>query len=356
MGGDELRLITQAFDANYVAPAGAMLDRFEQDLITCTGIPHCVAVSSGTAALQLILHHYDIGRDDRVWVCSLTFIGGVSAIIHRGAIPVFLDCDESYTLDTALLAEALENANRTNSLPKALITTDLFGQPANLPEIVKLCRPYGIKVISDSAESLGSKQADGHHAGFGADAVLLSFNGNKIITTSGGGAVLSDDRSLVDHCRKLATQAREPVLHYEHKEVGYNFRLSNISAAIGVGQMRILDDRVQKRRAIFDAYQAGLPGLEMMPECFGATANRWLSVAQVKTDSNALIDHLAKHQIEARPVWKPMHLQPVFKDAETLGGAVSETLYRNGICLPSASQMDEEQQQQVISIIKTGSV
>lgn len=353
MGGDELGLIHEAFEANYIAPAGAMLDRFEQGLIDTTGISHCVAVSSGTAALHLILHHYNIGPGDDVWVCSLTFIGGVSAIIHRGARPVLIDCDESYTLDTSLLAEALDKANQTNTLPKAVITTDLFGQPANMPEIIRLCRTYGIKVISDSAESLGSKQADGTHAGFGADATLLSFNGNKIITTSGGGTVLSDDAALVDHCRKLATQAREPVLHYEHTEIGYNFRLSNICAAIGVGQLRVLADRVAKRRAIFDAYQAALPMLDMMPECFGAASNRWLSVAQIEGGAMPLIDHLAKHHIEARPVWKPMHMQPVFQGTETIGGGVSERLYHHGICLPSFTQMSDEQQQKTISIIKS---
>lgn len=355
MGGQEETYVAQAFAANYIAPAGAMLDRFEGALSTYTHTPHCVALSSGTAALQLLLHHYDIGVGDSVWVCSMTFIGGVSAIIHRGATPVFLDCDASYTIDTTLLAEALDKAKKNNTLPKAIISTDLFGQTANIAAIVALCHPLGIKVISDSAESLGSKQADGRHAGVGADAYFLSFNGNKIITTSGGGAILSEDQELVAHCRKLSTQAREAVPHYQHQEVGYNFRLSNICAAIGVGQMEVLDQRVQQRRAIFDRYAAHLnpvEGLHMMDEFFGCTSNRWLSILHVDAGAADIREALTHNKIEARPVWKPMHMQPIFHEAKMIGGRMCEALFQTGICLPSFTQMTNMQQDKIITTIK----
>lgn len=353
MGGAEQDYIAQAFADNYIAPAGAMLDRFEHAVSDYTAIPHAVAVSSGTAALQLILHAMDIGAGDDVWVSDMTFIGGVSAIIHRGARPVFMDCDDSYTIDTALLATALDDANRNNTLPKALITTDLFGQMANLEVIAPLCRQYGVMLISDSAESLGSTQ-NGTHAGYHADATLLSFNGNKIITTSGGGMILSHDQKLVDRCRYLSTQARDHVLHYQHRDVGYNFRLSNICAAIGVGQMQVLDRRIQQRRAIFDTYHAAFQphaGLTMMGAFFNCQSNRWLSVLQLDRPALPLVTHLNENGIEARPVWKPMHLQPVFQGAQTIGTGHCARLYETGLCLPSATQMSDDQQALVIQTI-----
>ena len=360
MGGNELHYIHQAFDANYVAPAGEMLTRFESALTSYTDIPHAVAVSSGTAALHLILHAMGIGQGDAVWSCTMTFIANVSPVTFRQAKTIFLDCDASWTLDTELLEAELIKADANGTLPAAIITTDLFGQTADLDRVIELCRPRGIKVIADVAEALGSTYK-GRHAGSGADACFLSFNGNKIITTSGGGAVLSDNAELVEKCRYLSTQAREDVPYYEHKEIGYNYRLSNICAAIGVGQMEVLDQRVKQRRAVFDRYVEGLKDINsvtMMPEYFECRSNRWLSILQINPEQTSATPEIIRqaleaHNIETRPVWKPMHLQPVFQGCDIRGGAMSEELFNTGLCLPSCSAMTPSQQDFVLSQLRT---
>ncbi|HLG45012.1 MAG TPA: aminotransferase class I/II-fold pyridoxal phosphate-dependent enzyme [Reyranella sp.] len=359
MSGRELRYVEQAFASNYVAPAGPMLEQFEQRFAKYTDIPYVVAVSSGTAAIHLALKSLTLSPGDEVWASTLTFIGGISPILYEGSTPVFLDVDESWTLDPNLLAEELRRANRRSKLPRAVIATDLYGQPCDVDAIKQVCDQYDIALICDSAESVGARFKD-RHAGSGAFAAAFSFNGNKVITTSGGGMLASGDRKVIDRARFLATQAREPVAHYEHVEAGYNYRLSNICAAIGLGQMEVLDSRVARRREIFDLYRSALgnlPGLSFMPEQPRTRSNRWLTVLQIDraSDENiceALRLALEQENIEARPVWKPMHQQPVFRGARSFGGSVADRLFKNGICLPSGSQMTDDDVHRVAAIVR----
>lgn len=359
MGGRELAFIHEAFEANYVAPAGAMLTAFEKAVADFTGIPHAVAVASGTAALHLALRCRPLQRGDEVWVSTLTFVGGISGAIHDGMTPVFFDCDDaSWNMDPALLAEELRAAARRNRLPKLVLPTDIYGQSCDLDAILAACREFDVPVITDSAESLGALYK-GRHAGAGALAAAFSFNGNKIITTSGGGMLVSSDKRLIDRARFLATQAREPVVHYEHVEVGFNYRLSNISAAIGCGQMEVLGARIQRRRAIFERYYrhlANLPGLAFMPEASYGRCTRWLTTLTIDprlfgADRLAIQSALAEADIESRPVWKPMHCQPVFKGVKVVGGGVSERIFEHGLCLPSGSSMSDAEVDRVSDIV-----
>lgn len=359
MSNRERAYIDEVFDSNFIAPVGPMLDAFEQDFATYTGIPHGVAVASGTAAIHLALRVLGVGQGDQVWTSSLTFIGGVSPIVFLGAEPVFFDCDAStWTMDTHLLAEEMKKAARNGTLPKAVLPTDLYGQCADYDRIRKICAAYDVPVIADSAESLGATYR-GKSAGYHADLAAYSFNGNKIITASGGGMLASHNNALVDHARRLSTQAREPVPHYEHNEIGYNYRMSNVMAAIGRGQLEVLEERVTMRRKIFDYYRKGLgdvPGISFMPETDQGRANRWLSVLTVDQDTfgaspEDIRQALEAENIEARPVWKPMHMQPVFKDANMIGGGVSETIFRQGLCLPSGTQMSWSDLDRVIDAV-----
>ena len=360
LAGSEQALIAEAFASNYVAPAGPMLAAFEGAFSACTGIPHAVAVASGTAALHLALRYLGIGRDDAVWASTLTFIGGVAPIVHQGATPVFFDSDPAtWTLDPALLQTALADAARRGRLPKAVLPTDLYGQSCDLDAIRAACDAYEIPVIVDAAEAMGARYR-GRHAGAGARVSAYSFNGNKIITTSGGGMLASDDDRLIAEARRLSQQARDPAPHYEHSTIGYNYRMSNILAAIGCAQLAVLDQRVARRRAIFAAYQArltGLPGIGFMPEAAYGRANRWLTVIVVDpavfgaTPEDIRVA-LEAENIEARPVWKPMHLQPVFRDAPAVGGAVAERFFATGLCLPSGSQMTDGDVDRVAGVIR----
>ena len=359
MSGEEQRLVAEAFAANYVAPAGAMLAAFETEFAAATGIPHCVALSSGTAALHLAVKHLGLAPGDEVWASTLTFIASVAPAVHESARPVFFDCDaETWTLDPVLLEEALAKAARVGRLPKAVIPTDLYGQSCDLDRIVAACAAHGVPVIADSAEAVGARYKD-RHAGAGARAAVFSFNGNKIITSSTGGMLASADGALIAHARKLATQAREDAAHYEHREVGFNYRLSNICAAIGLGQLRVLEARVARRRAINARYRAnlsGLAGVSFMPEAPYGRATFWLTVIQIdsriagatREDVRHALDHAA---IESRPVWKPMHLQPAFAGARTIGGAVAERLFANGLCLPSGSSMTDADVDRVSEVV-----
>ena len=358
LSGREADEVAAAFASNYIAPIGPALAAFEADFKAYTGFPHAVALTSGTAAMHLALRHLGVGPGDEVWAASLTFIGSVGPAVQERATPVFFDCDAAtWTLDPNLLADALAKGSRAGRLPKAVIPTDLYGQSCDLDAIVGMCAEHGVPVICDSAESMGATYK-GRHAGRGAWASVFSFNGNKIMTTSNGGMLASDDEDLVEHARKLSQQAREAVPHYEHIEVGYNYRLSNILAAIGVGQLAVLDRRVDRRRAIFDRYQAalgGLPGVSLMPEASYGRSNRWLTVLLVDpaafgADREALRLALEAQNIESRPVWKPMHMQPVFHDAERVGGAVCERLFETGLCLPSGSSMTDADVDRVCEI------
>jgi pyridoxal phosphate-dependent aminotransferase EpsN len=359
ISGREKQLVDEVFASNYVAPIGEMLNRFESDMCRYTGIEHAVALTSGTAALHLALQISGIGPGDEVWTTSMTFIGGVSPIKFVGATPVFFDlAADSWTIDVELLAASLVTAAKAGRLPKAIVTTDLYGQSCDLDTILALAADYGIAVFSDSAEALGAHYK-GRHAGKGAAATILSFNGNKIITTSGGGMLLSDDKAFIDKARFLSTQAREPAIHYEHNEIGYNYRLSNVSAAIGVGQLEMIEQKVSRRREIYDRYVtafSGISAINWMPEPTWSRCTRWLTTLTVDpaltdTDRHAILSALAAADIEARPLWKPMHLQPVFSGCKFVGSGFCGRLFETGLCLPSGSGMSNVDQDRVISTV-----
>lgn len=349
MSGNEQRYVNEAFASNYVAPTGPMIDAFEREFSAFTGIPHCVALSSGTAAIHLALRGFGVGAGDTVIASSLTFIASITPILYQNATPIFIDADAAtWNMDVNLLRETLADLKKKNKLPKAVLPTDLYGQSCDMNAMRALCEEYSVKLIVDAAEAVGSTYQRGH-AGALADASAFSFNGNKIITTSGGGMLASHDKKLIDEARFLSQQARGAAPHYEHSTYGYNYRMSNIAAAIGRGQLEVLNDRVAKRREIFAHYEktlGALPGIRFMPEATTGKSNRWLTVILVNekefgADRETIRQVLEKQNIECRPVWKPMHLQPVFKDVAMVGGSVSEALFKDGLCLPSGSSMSD---------------
>lgn len=355
MSGRELALIEEAFASNYIAPLGPMVDAFEREFAAATGIAHALALASGTAALHLALRILGVGPGDRVICSTLTFIGNVAPVLYLGAEPVLLDVDPTtWTLDPALLEAELERAAAAGELPKMVLPTDLYGQCADLDAIQELCAPHGIAVVDDAAEALGARYR-GRAAGQGALAAAYSFNGNKIITTSGGGMLVTENARWAEQARHLATQARDPALHYEHSQIGYNYRLSNLLAAVGRGQLEVLNDRAARRRANFAFYRralADMPGVEWMPEASFGRATRWLTCLLidpelVRITPIELCSRLASENIEARPMWKPMHLQSVFADCRVRGGAVAEDIFRRGLCLPSGSNLIESDLQRV---------
>jgi dTDP-4-amino-4,6-dideoxygalactose transaminase len=376
MGGEEMNFIHEAFESNYIAPVGPMVDAFEHEFAERAGIGHAVAVSSGTAAMHLALRVLGIGAEDEVIASTLTFIGSVTPITFQGATPVFIDSDyATWNMDADLLATELSACKKRGRLPKAVIPTDLYGQCADIDRILEICKPYGIPIVADSSESLGAT-CNGRYAGAGAKAAVFSFNGNKIITTSGGGMLASDDEGFIERVRFLSQQARDEAPHYEHSIIGYNYRMSNILAAIGRGQLRVLDQRVEKKRWIFDFYRTALQdvrGIDFMPEAPYGKSNRWLTVILITpeefgADRETVRLALEKENIEARPVWKPMHTQPVFEvlerkahgggrtekakyQARVVGGHVAEDLFNRGLCLPSGTAMTEQDLDRVISVI-----
>jgi dTDP-4-amino-4,6-dideoxygalactose transaminase len=360
MGGDERSLVEEVFDSNWIAPTGPMVTRFEDDLAGLTGIAHVAALASGTAALHLALRLSGIGPGDEVWGPTMTFIGGVAPIVYAGATPVFLDIDgHDFLLDLDLLEAELESARARGKLPKVVISTDLYGHVVDAGRLARLRDAYGFTWISDAAEAVGAYR-DGRHAGKGADFAVLSFNGNKIITTSGGGALASESGEAIERARFLSTQARDPAPHYEHSTFGYNYRLSNVCAAIGVGQLRVLEERVERRRSINALYRERLgqmAGLAFSPESAGMRANRWLTTvvidpAQAGFDRERVRLALEAENIESRPLWKPMHMQPVFADAPYRGGDVAERAFADGLCLPSASAMTDPEVERVCDVIR----
>lgn len=349
MGGDERGLVDDVFASNWIAPTGPMVTQFEHDLEVLTGMAHVAALSSGTAALHLALRLSDIGPGDEVWGATMTFIGGVAPIVYLGAEPVFLDIDpDDFLIDLDLLAAELRVARTRDAIPKVVITTDIYGHVVDAARMAALREEFGFIWISDAAEAVGARR-DGRHAGAGADFAVLSFNGNKIITTSGGGALASDDAEWIDRARFLSTQARDPAPHYEHSTHGYNYRLSNVCAAIGVGQLRVLEERVDRRRAINALYRdrlGSLPGFAFSPEAAGMRANRWLTTVRIDPavsglDREAVRLALEDQDIESRPLWKPMHLQPAFQGARTIGGDMAAAAFADGLCLPSGSAMTD---------------
>jgi dTDP-4-amino-4,6-dideoxygalactose transaminase len=360
MGDVEQQLVADAFATNWIAPLGPHVDAFEREFCEIVGARHAAALSSGTAALHLALQLVGVGRGDEVFVSTLTFSASVNPILYLGATPVFIDSErESWNMDPALLEEAREQRARAGRLPRAVVVVHLYGQSADLEPILAACERFGVAVVEDAAEALGATYR-GRAPGVFGRAGIFSFNGNKIITTSGGGMLVSDDEALIAHARKLATQARDPAPHYQHSEIGYNYRLSNVLAAIGRGQLRVLEDRVQARRRNFELYHAalaGIPGLHFMPEATWGRHSRWLTCitidpAEAGVDRETLRVALEAENIEARPVWKPMHLQPVFERHPVVGGAVAESLFDRGLCLPSGSNLEAADRSRVVEGIQ----
>ena len=361
MGGQEWQYLEEAFRSNWIAPAGPFIERFERRFAEYVGVKHAVAVSAGTAALHLALRLLEIQPGDEVLCSDFTFIASVSPVVHERATPVFIDSEpRTWNMDPALLVEVLADRARRGTLPRAVIVVHLYGQPADLDPIAKACAEYGVPLIEDAAESLGATYRGRHTGTFGRMAAF-SFNGNKIITTSGGGMFVSDDANLTERARYFATQARQPAPHYEHLDVGYNYRLSNLLAAVGLGQMEVLDERVQARRSIARYYQAHLgdvSGIDFMPEPDFVRATRWLTCILVDPhaygeDTNALRLRLEKANIESRPLWKPMHMQPVFKGCHTVGGGkVCEGYFTRGLCLPSGTGMTRSDLERIVSVIR----
>ena len=360
LNGNEIKYIQEAIASNYIAPLGPQVDAFEILLKECTGKQYVVALSSGTAAMHLALHAVSVGAGSAVLASSLTFIGSVSPICFLNAKPVFIDSDEiSWNMDPLILKEAVRDLDRKGQRPSAVIPTDIYGQCADYAAIAETCAEYEIPLIVDSAESLGATYKDKPAGNEGA-ASILSFNGNKIITTSGGGALLTDDKTIAEYARKLSQQSREPFPHYEHNEIGYNYRMSNIVAAVGIGQMQDLEWRVDKKREIFKTYRNlfnDTPGITFMPEAVYGRCSRWLSVCLINpkdfgSDRETIRMALEDENIESRPVWKPMHLQPVFKGARVFGGAISEKLFEQGLCLPSGLDLAHGDQERISTIMK----
>jgi pyridoxal phosphate-dependent aminotransferase EpsN len=358
LAGTEIAMLRDAVESNWLAPLGPHVDAFEAEMAARIDMPHALALSSGTAALHLALEVLGVGRGDEVWLSTLTFAATANAVSYVGATPVFVDSDlVSWNMDPALLAQALDDAAKKGALPKAVITVDLYGQCADLEPITAACRRHGVFLIEDAAEALGATYR-GRPAGAFGDLSILSFNGNKIITTSGGGMLLGRRKEWIDRARYLSTQARSPARHYEHEAIGYNYRMSNLLAAVGRAQLADLDRRVAARRATNAAYRealGGLPGWTFMPEASFGTSTFWLTCATVEAGPLPILERLEREDIEARPVWKPMHMQPVFAGARAIGGGVSEQLFAKGICLPSGSSLTAADRQRVIDIIRAGS-
>lgn len=361
MGGEELKFVHEAFDTNWVAPAGPHITAFEEALASYNGIDYCAALSSGTAAIHLALIILGVQQGDEVICSSFTFSGSCNPIMYEKAIPVFVDSEsETWNMDPVLLEEAIvDRIRKKGKKPKAIILVHLYGMPAKLDEIMGIARKYEIPVIEDAAEALGSVYK-GKKAGTFGDLGVYSFNGNKIITTSGGGALISNNTAWIEKAKFLATQARDPAPHYEHSEIGFNYRLSNVSAGIGRGQLQVLDQRVSQRRSIYKFYLDALghlPGLDFLVETPSFFSNRWLTtilIDQAKTGgirSETLRRALEVENIESRPFWKPMHLQPVFKKAIGYLNGTSQNLFGKGLCLPSGSNLQRDDLQRVIQII-----
>ena len=349
MSGKEQEYINEVFKSNYIAPLGEYVNKFEASVANYAGAQDALALNSGTSAIHLALRVLGIGAGDVVLASTFTFMASVSPILYQGATPVFVDSDESWNLSPELLKKAIANSPKK---PKALVVTHLYGQAAKMKEICEICEQENIAVVEDAAEALGGFY-NGKALGTLGRLGAYSFNGNKIITTSGGG-MLVGERDLVEKARFYSTQAREPFLHYEHKDYGYNYRLSNVLGAIGTAQMEVLEQRVIKKREIFEKYQKELPELEFMPEVANSRGNRWLTTALFKEKGAHLrvIEALAKENIESRPLWKPMHMQPVFEGALAFTDGTSEDMFARGICLPSGTAMGDEEFARVVKIVK----
>lgn len=360
MGALESMYVADAFQTNWVAPLGPHVDAFESEFCSLVGSGRALALTSGTAALHLALQLEGVGRGDEVLVSDLTFVASANPVRYLGGTPVFIGSERcSWNMDPELLEEALQDRARRGTLPAAVVVVHLYGQSADMDAILAACARYEVPVVEDAAEALGGTY-HGRTPGTLGRSGIYSFNGNKIITTSAGGMLVSDDECLIAHARKLSTQAREIAPHYEHREIGYNYRMSNVLAAIGRGQLAVLEDRVQARRRNFEYYADALgdvPGIEFMPEAPWGRHSRWLTCitldpCEAGVGRDRLRLALEAENIEARPVWKPMHLQPVFSQCEVYGPSVSADLFEHGLCLPSGSNLTESDLDRVVSVIR----
>ncbi len=360
MSGLERGYVDEAFDTNWLSSVGPNLDNFEFEMSAALGnVMLGLAVSSGTAALHLVLRHAGVGAGDRVAVSTLTFAGSVWPIMYLGAQPVFLDSEtHSGNLDPNVVQEYFRGAASRGELPKVLIAVHLYGQHADIDALVASCRDYGVILVEDAAESLGATYR-GRPTGISGDYAILSFNGNKIITTSGGGMLVSNDEALIERARFLSTQARDPAPHYQHSSLGFNYRMSNVLAAIGRGQLRALPDRVAARRHNFEMYREKLRevvGIEFMPLAPWGEGNFWLTCITIDPEQFGATREdvrlaLEAHNIESRPLWKPLHLQPVFAGCRVRGGSVSEAAFERGLCLPSGSSLSAADRDRVVEIL-----
>ncbi len=356
MESNEFKYVEEVFKSNYIAPVGEFLTKFENKISDFTGIKHVAAVSSGTAAIHLALRVLGIGKGDIVLSSTFTFIGSVTPILFQNAFPFFIDSNfSSWNLDPNLLEDAIFQIKKSGNQAKALIVTHLYGQSAEIDKISEICKNNNILLIEDAAESLGAMFNNRHTGSFG-EIGIYSFNGNKIITTSGGGAIASNNENFIKKAKFLSTQAKEDNIWYEHKEIGYNYRLSNVLAAIGTGQMEVLDKKIQRKREIFNIYKellSDINEINFMPEIENSFGNRWLTTLTLdKTNPLKIIEKLEEYNIESRPLWKPMHLQPALKKYDSLVNGTSEKLFQKGICLPSGTAMTDKEVEQVCNIIK----
>ncbi len=359
VGEEERALLLDSFDSNWVAPLGPHVDAFERELADFGGVAHAAALSSGTAALHLALLLLGVGPGDDVLMPTLTFVATANAALYVGARPVFLDVDPaSWCLDPSLLVDELTSRASQGNLPAAVLPVDLYGQCADYEAILETCARYDVPVIEEAAEAVGATYGGRPAGSFGTMAVY-SFNGNKIMTTSGGGALLSDSAEFIERARYLATQARKPAAHYEHTDIGFNYRMSNLLAAVGRGQLRTLAPKIVRRRQIKERYRDALgelPGVGFMPDASYGEPTNWLTVitldpSTARATPEAVRLRLEADDIEARPSWKPMHLQPLFAEAPMTGGAVAEQIFATGLCLPSGSSLSDADQDRIIAAV-----
>ena len=359
MDGVELELVKEAFASNWIAPLGPHVDGFERELAAYTGVPHAAALSSGTAALHLALRLVGVQRGDEVLCSTFTFSASANPIAYEGATPVFIDSEStSWNMDSGLLAEELDACAARGQLPRAVIVVDLYGQSADYAPILDACAKYAVPVIQDSAEALGATYR-GAPVGQQGHCAVFSFNGNKIITTSGGGMLVSKDAAMIERARFLATQSRDPAPHYQHSAIGFNYRMSNVLAGIGRGQLSVLPQRIAARRNNFQSYRAALgavPGIKFMPIRPDSEPNYWLTCITIDPEKFGATREdvrlaLAAHNIESRPLWKPLHMQPVFASSRVRGGALSEGLFEHGLCLPSGSSLSTDDLNRICALI-----
>ena len=363
MGDEELKFVKEAFETNWIAPMGPNVDCFEKEVADYVGVNSASALSSGTAAIHLALKSLNVEKGDIVFCSTLTFSASCNPIIYQGATPVFIDSEyESYNMCPKALEKAFIEAQKENKMPKAVVVVNLYGQSADLDKIKEICDRYNVGIIEDAAESLGATYK-GKQSGTIGEFGIYSFNGNKIITTSGGGMLVSNNENAIKKAKFWATQSRENERHYEHLELGFNYRMSNIVAGIGRGQLKKLDERIEQKKAIYETYKnefKDIEDIEMMPVCDYGKPNYWLSVITLKEESKVkpldIILALEKENIESRPVWKPMHLQPFYKEYKFVsnveGKSVAEDLFNRGVCLPSDTKMSKEDMDRIIKIIK----